>query len=190
MIVVSGRVANGDVVAAGIACPDCGGALRPWGFARPRQIRSLSSVASWRPRRAICGRCSSTHVLLPAKLLPRRRDDVAVIGAALVANAGGAGHRRIATQLDRPASTVRTWLRGVRSQAEHLHLVGTRWYCQLDPVAAPAVPTGSPVGRRGEGAWSRRSGRGAALGPCEPAWAVINVVTAGRPVTGGPWPSG
>jgi hypothetical protein len=188
VIVVSGRVRNdhGEAVAAGVDCPDCGGPLRPWGFARPRLIRSFSSVSSWRPRRAICGRCSSTHVLLPAELLPRRRDDVAVIGAALVAHAGGAGHRRIAIELDRPPSTVRNWLRGFRGQAERLLVIGTRRYCELDPLAPPAFPTGSTVGDAVEALG--RAARAAALrfGPYDPVWVIINIVTAGRLITRGP----
>lgn len=138
----------------------------------------------------MCGRCSSTHVLLPAELLPRRRDDVAVIGAALVAHAGGAGRRRIAAQLDRPVSTVRNWLRGFRGQAECLQVVGTRWYCQLDAVAVPAVQTGFPVGDAVEALGRAARAAVLRLGPYDPVWAIINVVTAGRLVTAGSWPSG
>jgi hypothetical protein len=36
----------------------------------------------------------------------RRADAATVIGAALLAKAGGAGHRRIAEQLERPSSTL------------------------------------------------------------------------------------
>jgi len=39
-------------------------------------------------------------VLLPVSVLLRRGDPVAVIGLALLAKAGGAGHRRIAEQLE------------------------------------------------------------------------------------------
>ena len=50
-------------------------------------------------------------MLLPVVVLLRRADTSAVIGAALVAKAAGAGHRRIAMVLGRPAETVRGWLR-------------------------------------------------------------------------------
>jgi hypothetical protein len=37
--------------------------------------------------------CGRTHVLLAPSMLLRRADSVAVIGAALLAGAAGAGHR-------------------------------------------------------------------------------------------------
>ena len=91
MIVVSGRVRTIDTaVSAGrVRCPVCDGPLRPWGHARARLVRrSPGSLPRWwRPRRTWCRACASTHVLLPAELLTRRRDSVEVIGAALVAHA-------------------------------------------------------------------------------------------------------
>ena len=71
----------------------------------------MASVVTLRPRRSLCMRCRCTHVLLPASTLVRRADTVVVIGQALLAKAGGAGHRRIAALLNRPVSTVRGWLR-------------------------------------------------------------------------------
>ena len=50
-------------------------------------------------------------MLLPASVLLRRADAVTVIGAALLAAAGGVGHRRVAELVGVPASTVRGWLR-------------------------------------------------------------------------------
>jgi len=44
-------------------------------------------------------------VFLPASVLLRRADPVTVIGWALLAKAGGAGHPRNAGQLGLPAST-------------------------------------------------------------------------------------
>ena len=44
----------------------------------------------------------------------RPADTTEAVGNALVAKANGAGHRTIAANLDRPASTVRRWLRGAR----------------------------------------------------------------------------
>jgi hypothetical protein len=70
-----------------LECPECGGRLSGWGHARARLIR-LDDGTGWRlrPRRAICGGkdgCGQTQVLLPAGMLARRADSVAVIGAAL-----------------------------------------------------------------------------------------------------------
>lgn len=59
-------------------------------------------------------------MLLPASVLLRRGDPVAVIGLALLAKAGGAGHQRIAEQLGLPASTVRGWLRRIAAVADRV----------------------------------------------------------------------
>src|SRR5205823_3997223 len=83
----------------GLRCPECRGRLGPWGHARERVIRGVARV---RPRRAKCRECAKTHVLLPELCLLRRRDAVAVIGAALAAKAAGAGHRPIAERLGVP----------------------------------------------------------------------------------------
>ena len=77
--------------------PCCRGSLTPWGHARERVVRGEHGERErLRPRRARCGSCQTTHVLLPASGLSRRADAVAVIGAALIAKAAGRGHRRIA----------------------------------------------------------------------------------------------
>jgi transposase-like protein len=59
-------------------------------------------------------------VLVPPAALPRRRDAIEAVGAALLKAAGGHGHRVIADQLGLPPSTVRNWLRRFRRRAEHL----------------------------------------------------------------------
>jgi len=101
---VESRLVSGRVV-----CPGCRGALRPWGWARSRGIFGLVGVL--RPRRARCRGCLVTHVLLPVTVLLRRAYAVELIGAALVARAGGWGHRSIGRQLGVPPDTVRGWLR-------------------------------------------------------------------------------
>jgi hypothetical protein len=58
------------LVAGQVGCPDCRGVLRPWGWARPRGVHGVAGVL--RPRRARCGRCLVTHVLLPVTVLLRR----------------------------------------------------------------------------------------------------------------------
>ena len=80
-------------LAAGeLACPDCCGRLSRWGFARSREVRLADEVRSLRPRRALCGGCGATHVLLAAWAIPRRRDGAEVIGQALALASQGAGH--------------------------------------------------------------------------------------------------
>lgn len=184
MIVVGDKVQDldGELAAGRVRCPDCDGALRPWGFARPRSVRTSpgSSPRWWRPRRAWCAACSRTHVLVPARLLPRRRDEAQVVGAALVAHAAGAGHRPIAAALARPPSTVRNWLRAFRRNAAALAALGARLCVRLDPVAAPLAPTGSATGDAVEALACAARAAALRLGhPGEP-WAMVNSLTAGR----------
>ncbi|HEX5877973.1 MAG TPA: helix-turn-helix domain-containing protein [Actinomycetota bacterium] len=107
-VLVESRLAAG-----GVSCPTCRGVLAPWGWARPRGVRGVGEL---RPRRARCSSCLITHVLLPVTVLLRRADAAAVIWAALVARAAGRGHRTIAFLLGVPASTVRGWLRRMRTR--------------------------------------------------------------------------
>jgi hypothetical protein len=102
-----------------------------------------------RPRRARCRTCRSTHVLLPAVVAPRRADTTAVIGAALQASDRGTGYRRIATQLQRPQSTVRRWIRAVRQPAhvEWLRTQGVVWLARVDlNVINNLVPQATRLG--------------------------------------------
>lgn len=108
---VESRLVSGRVV-----CPGCRGVLRPWGWACPRGVVGLAGVLV--PRRARCRGCLVTHVLLPVTVLLRRAYAVEVIGAALVARAGGWGHRRVGRQLGVPADTVRGWLRRMGTRLE------------------------------------------------------------------------
>ncbi len=124
-------------------CPGCGGELRPWGHARTRRIRgerdgdSGAVVLVERPRRSSCSGCGRTHVLISASMLVRRADVAVVIGAALVANAAGAGHRPIAAALGRPVSTVRGWLRRFTARAHGWWVSFTGLLHALDPLAGP-----------------------------------------------------
>lgn len=113
--------------------------MAPWGHARRRRIRGVGWV---RPRRARCGRCSVTHVLLAVSCLLRRADGVEVIGAALRQKAAGAGHRAIAARLGRPVCTVRGWLRAFAGNAEAVRARFTTLLVELDPLTGPL-----PVGR-------------------------------------------
>ena len=88
---VEGRLAGGE-----LECPGCGGVLARWGWARTRVLRGGRGLVRLRPRRARCGGCGGTHVLLPVFALLRRVDLAEVIGAALAAKAAGAGARSIA----------------------------------------------------------------------------------------------
>jgi hypothetical protein len=140
-----------QLVSGGLACPDCGGRLAPWGHGAPRFVREAGEwVRRIRPRRAICSReggCRRTHVLLPRFCLGRRIDVVAVIWAALLAWATGWGWRRICAAAGRPASTVRGWLTRFAAHAEPIR-VG---FARLERLAGMGTdmdrlsPAGSPI---------------------------------------------
>lgn len=130
-----------------LGCPECGGRLGPWGYARSRALRGEGGSGwSVRPRRAICSECAGTHVLLPVCALARRADVVGVIGAALGSAAAGWGHRRIAERLRRPPSTVRGWLRRFRARAEALRSGFTELLVGLDPLAGLPEPAATGLG--------------------------------------------
>lgn len=127
-------------------CNGCGSSFKPWGYARERAVRERGGW--WRvvrPRRVRCRACKVTHVLLPALLAPRRADSAQVILGALLAKAGGRGHRSIAAELSLPASTVRGWLRRAGANAEQARCEATRTAIELDPLLAPIDPVGNPL---------------------------------------------
>lgn len=78
--------------------------------------------------------------LLAGVALLRRADAVEVIGEAIVASAAGLGHRLIATRLDRPAATVRGWLRRFGARAEQTASHGVAWIYRVDVTAFRAEP--------------------------------------------------
>lgn len=129
-----------------VGCPECSGVLRPWGFARSRQVRTRSSSQVVQPRRARCGRCGRSQVLLPVSMLVRRADEVEVIGAALAARAAGQGAGRIARTVGRARSTVRGWLSRFAERAELLRRLFVEVLTVVDPDPVPPAPAGSPVG--------------------------------------------
>ena len=101
-----------------MACADCGGELRPWGFARWRTVRDPGRALRLRPRRSVCRGCAVTHVLLPTVLLLRRVDQAAVIGEALWAHfVLGKSQEQVAGAAGAPVDTARRWLRRLRALA-------------------------------------------------------------------------
>ncbi len=55
-----------------LSCPGCGGRLGGWGHAARRRVFTAGRFpVAVRPRRARCGSCGATHVLLPAWLPPQ-----------------------------------------------------------------------------------------------------------------------
>ena len=148
MLMVSGDVerVESELAAGRLRCPWCADRLAGWGQARARSVRSAGGAERRvQPRRARCVGCECTHVLLPDGLLARRRDEVEVIGVALVAHVAGVGHRRIAERLGVPAATVRGWLRRLRLRAAVIAAFFTQWALTLAPGSDPPAPTSSAV---------------------------------------------
>ena len=176
---LDGAVVENDLRSGLLDCPElgCGGVLGPWGTARERIVRGAGRL---RPRRGRCRGCGRTQVLLPASVLLRRADAVTVIGIALLAKAGGAGHRRIAVLVKVPSSTVRGWLRRIVMVADRVLAVLAAVAAQLGTEFVPSSPTADPVAAVAEllGALSvamaRRLG-----GSCSP-WRLAAVLTGGR----------
>lgn len=138
----TGELAEKLLAADELRCPLCrDGQLSSWGYGRRRTVRDHDAATiTVRPRRTRCRSCSSTHIVMPAALQPRRADTTAVIGTALLHKANGLGHRRIAATMGRPVSTVRRWLR--RLPPEHLDRLardGTEHLLALDPDTFTAL---------------------------------------------------
>lgn len=70
-----------------------------------------------------------------------------MVGNAFHLAANGQGHRALADQLDRPPSTVRTWLRRDWGLAEELHDAGLRKLAAIDPIFGPIVRRATPLAR-------------------------------------------
>ena len=161
-----------------LSCP-CGGDLAPWGYARERMVRGVGGL---RPRRARCGRCLVTHVLLAVSCLVRRADGVEVIGAALrmKASRGGASADRRAAG---PGRSRRCAVGCARSrQRRAVRSVFTALLVQLDPLAGPLPSHPCVFADAVEvlgacGAAARR--RLGVLGAVSP-WQLASAVTHGR----------
>lgn len=167
------------LVSGELSCPACGGVLAPWGNARWRSLLGPRGPVRHRPRRARCFACGGTHVLMAESWLLRRADAACVIGAALEAKVGGAGHRLVAAVLGRPVCTVRGWLRRFAARAGQVRADFTRLLHALDPAAPVLVPASSPfadaveaIGRAGAAAVLR-------LAPTGP-WEFASRATGGR----------
>ena len=184
-----GRVES-RLVAGQVECPDCREPLRPWGWAHPRGVQGIAEVL--RPRRSRCSGCLVTHVLLPVTVLVRRAYATDVIGAALLARAGGSGHRSIGQELSVPAATVRGWLRvmGSRLEAVRRYLLGVAHRAGVDRPVPTAL--GSPwrdlLASLGAAmvAVTGRFGAVGVLGAVT-AWQIAAACSAGRLLAPG-WP--
>jgi transposase-like protein len=157
------------------ACPACGAPTQAW-HGYWRHLRDTQDRLIWIPR-VRCPACRRTQALLPWFVVPWRWDAVTWIGRALELAAAGLGHRQIAAALGRPETTVRDWLRRLRSGAALLArrllaaAVRAGWSGFELPV--PALPRLAAAGNALAGRWGRRHG------PAD-AWWVANLVTGGE----------
>jgi hypothetical protein len=172
-----------------LACPDCGGPLGPWGWARARVLRGDPAPVAVRPRRSRCRSCGVSHVLLPVFALLRRADVVMVIGAALAAKAAGAGARTVAAALGRPVETVRGWVRRFGGRAEAVRVAFTALLvgAGVDPVPpAAAVTAFADAVAAVAGASVAVRSRWPGIGEVPP-WLLAAAVSGGRLLAPG-WP--
>lgn len=188
IVVVDVEAAEADLAAGALSCPGCGGRLRPWSWAPVRRIRLLNGAALVRPRRTRCATCHGTHLLLPSWCLPRRADAVEVVGTALVAQADGRGHRRIATDLGRPVSTVRRWLRAVRGpHGRWLYRQGVEHTARLAPeLLSDLAVAPTELGNALTALAAAALAVGRRLGPVATTWAFVGILTRGRLLTSAP----
>ena len=163
-----------------IACPGCGGELRPWGHARWRTLRDHGRPIRLRPRRSRCRRCLVTHVLLPVLVLLRRADLAAVIGAALVArHVERRSRAELARTTSAPWDTVRGWLRRFEERAVEVRAefaaLAHRWDAELGPIeprSTAALDALEAIGVAAAAAVRR-------FGPT-PLWALVAGASGGR----------
>lgn len=179
-----------DLVAGFVACPACGGTLARWSFARRRALRGEAGPVEVRPRRGRCRSCTKTQVLVPDVALARRVDTAAVIGRALTAAAGGAGHRKVAVVVARPVSTVRGWLRRFVAAAARVAVHFRAWAHALDPNLGAIAPSGSTLVDAVETIGVAARAASLRLGP-RPAWSWASALSAGGLIsnTNSPWPA-
>jgi len=153
----SGKSVEARLRCGRLACW-CGGTLRPWGQARPREIATFAGPVVVQPRRGICRGCGRTHVLLPAWLLSRRRYAAAVIFAALALRAAGLKAAAVAARLrlpvpghpgecwSVPASTAGSWLSRFASRAGALRQMFLAVLPLADPLGRLVAAAGSVTG--------------------------------------------
>lgn len=185
LVLVEARLVSGQ-----LACPGCGGSLRPWGWARARRVRGVVGVL--RPRRARCVGCLLTHVLLPVTVLLRRAYAADVIGVAVTARAAGVGHRGAGAGSGVPVATVRGWLRRLATRLESVRVfvlqVAVRAGVDVVVPTALGCPWRDLLAALGVAAAALRGRFGpvGVLGPVT-AWQVAVACSAGRLLAPG-WP--
>ena len=128
-------------------------------------------------------------MLISTDTLLRRRDEVGVIGAALVAKAAGVGHRRVAVLSGVPVSTARGWLRRFAANAERVRVLFSVLAHDLDPMLAPIAAMATAVGDAVEAIGVAARAASLRLGPVD-AWLFASAASSGRLLSNTGWPLG
>jgi transposase-like protein len=180
--VIDARAARQALAAGRLACPTCGGMLRPWGRTGERTVIEATGAIAVRLDRARCRSCRATHVVLPATLIPRRSYPLGRIATALAAAGLGAGSRSVAARLDVPVGTVRSWLRRARDNADQLYRFGVQTVVALNPDLLPTTPRPTQLGDAltALGAAAAAAIQRFTLDHQRNLWPVINMLTRGR----------
>lgn len=110
-----------------------------------------------------------------------------MIGVALLAKAGGIGHRRAASMVGLPVSTVRGWLRRFAVNAESIRVWFTVLAHGLDPMLAPLLPTFTSFGDAVEAVAVAARAASLRLAPVAP-WSFASAASRGRLLSNTGWP--
>ena len=174
-VLVEARLQAGE-----LECVECGGELRPYGFARWRTLRDHGRPVRLRPRRSRCRICRVTHVLMPTLALLRRLDVAAVIGEALIAiHRDYSTRKEVAAAAGAPVDTVRGWRRRFGKRADQIREFFTtlahRWDPELGAIEARASLALDALEAIGVAAAAavRRFG-------AQPLWQLVTAATGGR----------
>lgn len=99
---------------------------------------------------------------------------------ALLAAATGTSHRRIAADLDRPADTVRGWIRRATLHAPHLREHATLLAYHFDSMLPPIPTAPTVLGDAMQALGAAVAAATRRLGPAGPAWELVTWLTSGR----------
>ena len=189
----SSYVAAGkSVVVPALRCPTCLVWLMRWG-GYWRWLRAPLLIERIWIRRGRCAVCRRSHALLPDLVLARRLDGVAVIGRGIALRViANVGLRPIATQLDVPHSTVRTWWQRFRARSPTTLAHCSALAVALNGTAVMLATDGERAALDAlQLAWQRAQIRlGDAVGELWPFWSRITGGEALGTNTTSPWAGG
>jgi hypothetical protein len=173
------RAGGRDVVVPRPACPGCATPMSFWsGY--ERSLRCGGRCLRLWVRRARCGPCRASHVLLPSFCLVGRLDVGEVIGEVVAGVVGdGGGVRPVATRVEVPHTTARDW---VRRFARRAGVVAAGFAALVVELSgwAPRLPAGAARGALAAIRLAFSAAR-ARAGPVLPGlWGFAALVSGGR----------